>query len=191
MATGTKIWDAPTTNIAGAEKVPLGKGGATPVTTTLNAIKTWVLSGGAVLYNAVQSLTATQKQQALSNIGGASSEDVSALQAKTNNVIDPVVSQHLNELRAEVEGLKASLESLHSIYIENLDCGNIPMVCGQPLVLLANGVPADGNKPTNWNGAWGEWTGVPSFIGQFYIDLTNHALYQSEGYEAVSNWHKV
>lgn len=84
---------------------------------------------------------------------------------------------------------KSSLDTLSGadcLYGRNTDIhydGELPTLCGQPMILFASGTPADGNVPYNWNsydkdsGAGYEWTGVPHTLGQRYVDVTGGAEY--------------
>lgn len=84
---------------------------------------------------------------------------------------------------------KANLDELSSndcLYDRNVGFdydGGLPTLCGQPSTLFADGTPADGNTPYNWNSydkdadTGYEWTGVPHALGQRYIDVTGGAEY--------------
>lgn len=52
---------------------------------------------------------------------------------------------------------------------------------GVPTILYCSGVPNTSNIPLNWNSdIMGEWTGVPRFIGQMYIDISSSKLFMSK-----------
>lgn len=65
------------------------------------------------------------------------------------------------------------------------DTEGLPMLCGQPYKLYGDGSPAEATIPSNWKqlaeGGY-NWNGLPSAIGQEYIDTTN-----GKKYEAVWN----
>ena len=65
------------------------------------------------------------------------------------------------------------------------DTEGLPMLCGQPYKLYGDGSPAEATVPSNWKqlaeGGY-NWNGLPSAIGQEYIDTTN-----GKKYEAVWN----
>jgi len=64
---------------------------------------------------------------------------------------------------------------------------SVPVVCGQPIVLIGTttSAPAEANIPSNWiqfNPTTGEgymWNGQPSFVGQIYV-TSNGKIYISE-----------
>ena len=65
------------------------------------------------------------------------------------------------------------------------DADELTMLCGQPRKLYGAGTPAEATVPINWlqlaDGGY-NWHGLPSAIGQEYIDTTN-----GKKYEAVWN----
>ncbi len=62
------------------------------------------------------------------------------------------------------------------------DYYSMPLLMGQPVKLYAAGTPAEALVPSNWIGfADGgfEWTGLPTVIGQEYIDTENGGKYEA------------
>lgn len=111
------------------------------------------------------------------------------------------LSDKVTELADELEAEKASSEE----FIESLDnfgdavgdsisLGNIPMIGGVPMILLASGIPSATLVPLNWNEEiMGDWNGCPYFTGQLYIDnsASERGLWYSNGTAAVTNWKKA
>lgn len=95
---------------------------------------------------------------------------------------------------ANVQGLKNSMTTLGNLRVRNLSTDYIPNVCNSPLILIANGVPSEDNIPIDWNtDIMGEWTGVPMFIGQLYINksVPSSGLYYAKGDNSISDWVNV
>lgn len=94
------------------------------------------------------------------------------------------------ELKAEIKALRESLTKLGNLRVRNFTCDSIPNVTGVPLVLVGAGAPSEEVIPVGWNDNLPEWSGVPFFVGQLYIDTTNHTLYHADGDNAISDWHQ-
>ena len=83
------------------------------------------------------------------------------------------------------------MTTLGNLRVRNLSTDYIPNVCNSPLILIADGVPSENNIPIGWNtDTMGEWTGVPMFIGQLYINksVTSSGLYYAKGDNSISDW---
>ena len=97
----------------------------------------------------------------LGNLSGNISSTQSALDSNDHQTAE-------NE--ADIEGILAT-------YGSN-DSRDIRLLCGQPEVLYGEGTPQEGIVPTNWkqfNPETGEgynWTGLPSALGQMYVNTT-------------------
>ena len=95
------------------------------------------------------------------------------------------VSAGRDTLQAEIDALEYEQENAPVIDPYDMDLESLPLLCGQPMKLYAAGAPAESNVPTNWiqlaDGGY-NWTGLPSAIGQEYIDTQN-----GKKYEAVIN----
>ena len=92
---------------------------------------------------------------------------------------------------ADIEGLKRVMTILGDLRVRNLSSDSIPKVTGAPLVLIGAGVPSESVIPDGWDAeTMGEWTGVPMFIGQLYINSSaaSAGLYYAKGDSAVSDW---
>ena len=62
------------------------------------------------------------------------------------------------------------------------DADELPMLCGQPRKLYGTGAPEEATVPRNWrqlaDGGY-NWYGLPTAIGQEYIDTENGAKYEA------------
>ena len=84
-----------------------------------------------------------------------------------------VLAQLLCDLDARVKGIMARLNNLGEVKAITIDSENLPMVCGQPLVVEGAGAPSV----------------VPQFVGQRYHDTTNSKCYEAFAVTgATSNW---
>ena len=60
------------------------------------------------------------------------------------------------------------------------------------MCLQGAGAPAEAIIPINWDfAAYGDWKGIPQFIGQEYVDITNKVCYKACGIDAVSDWKRI
>lgn len=106
-------------------------------------------ASGAVVYNSEQSLTDGQKAQARTNIGAASRED----------------SDYLGD-------------AVVGAIVDGNDHNSLELLCGQPPILFGAGTPQEAIVPDNWNqfdpetGEGYNWNGLPSAIGQQYINTS-------------------
>ena len=72
-----------------------------------------------------------------------------------------------------IDGLKENLQQLGNAKAICIDFENLPMVCGQPLVVEGAGAPSV----------------VPQFIGQRYHDTTNSKCYEAFAVtNSTNNW---
>ncbi len=95
------------------------------------------------------------------------------------------------ETAAAADGLISALDRFGDVACESISSRSIPMVCGRPLILYGAGVPSAGTVPDNWDAeTMGEWTGVPCFVGQHYIDTSasSGGEYYAKGTGSVSDW---
>lgn len=62
------------------------------------------------------------------------------------------------------------------------DADELPMLCGQPRKLYGTGAPEEATVPSNWrqlaDGGY-NWYGLPTAVGQEYIDTENGAKYEA------------
>ncbi len=130
----------------------------------------------AVVKTSAQALTEEQQMQARENTKSASVSDIETLDALREAVISRIIS---------------ALDNFGDVKCESLSSRDIPMVCNKPTILYGSGVPSADVVPDNWNVAtMGEWTGVPTFIGQHYInvDASEGGEYYARGTSSVSDW---
>ena len=126
------------------------------------------------------------------HLGAWDAADVEAFDIKTlldelvetieDGAIGTVVAAAFAYLKAEVDGLKASLHDatvLLDAAFASLDAGSYK-VCGLPRVLRSKvaGAPSAANVPDNWDPkTMGVWTGVPRSTEQLYMDQANKKVY--------------
>ena len=118
----------------------------------------------------------------LGNLSGDISLTQSALSAEETNGA---------ELSAAVARIVEALDRFGDVKCLSVSSKDIPMVCDKPLILYGSGVPSADVVPDNWNKTtMGEWTGVPTFIGQHYInvDASEGGEYYARGTSSVSDW---
>ena len=123
----------------------------------------------AVVKTSEQTLTDEQQEQARTNIG-----------ANTVNQSDAAIGR-----------IVEALDRFGDVKCLSVSSKDIPMVCDKPLILYGSGVPSADVVPDNWDKTtMGEWTGVPTFIGQHYInvDASEGGEYYARGTSSVSDW---
>lgn len=104
-----------------------------------------------------------------------------------------VVAEAIAMLNERISGIADGRDDLGNAKAESISCRNIPMVDGVPMVLIGNGAPAEAVVPDNWDkDTMGEWTGIPCFIGQGYIDrsVASDGKYYAKGTANVSDFVK-
>lgn len=84
-----------------------------------------------------------------------------------------VIAQAFAQLMGEIQGIVENLKHMGSIKATDIDCENMPKVCGYPLVLEGAGAPSI----------------VPRFVGQRYHDTTNNKCYEAFTVtNSTANW---
>ena len=84
-----------------------------------------------------------------------------------------ILAQLLCDLDARINGIMSRLENLGEVKAITIDSENLPMVCGQPLVVEGAGAP----------------TVAPQFVGQRYHDTTNKKVYEAFAVTGnTNNW---
>lgn len=109
-----------------------------------------------------------------------------AMLSKVPNALETISNQV-----AMIIARTQAITTLGNLRVRNLTSDDIPKVCGAPLILRAAGVPAEATIPEGWdNETMGEWTGVPMFIGQLYINtaVNTGGFYYAKGDGAISDW---
>ena len=84
-----------------------------------------------------------------------------------------VIAQAFAQLLGEIDGIVENLKHMGSFKATDIDCENMPKVCGYPLVVECAGAPSI----------------VPRFIGQRYHDTTNNKCYEAFAVtNSTANW---
>jgi len=106
-----------------------------------------------------------------------------------------VVAEALCTLAAAVAGIEDKLQN----GISRLVVGDL--VVGRKLsglnvdgsfCLQGAGVPAAATVPVNYDAeTYGDWKGIPQFIGQEYLNTTNNVFYKAKGVSAVADWIRI
>lgn len=106
-----------------------------------------------------------------------------------------VIAEAFADLYAQVEGINEKLTN----GIDRLKVGHLLVdrelsglnVAGT-FCLQGAGVPSASVIPDNWDfGRYGDWKGIPQFIGQEYFDTTDKVFYKAHGVTAVSDWKRI
>ena len=83
---------------------------------------------------------------------------------------------------AQISQSRADISRLQSQQPAEDDGSALPLLCGQPPILFGAGTPKESVVPTNWRqfdpetGEGYNWTGLPSAIGQQYINTEASSL---------------
>lgn len=106
----------------------------------------------------------------------------------------PIICDAFAYLKAEIDGLKAALydaTNLLKLSVGSMETGEF-LRYGVPAVLYCStaGAPAAARVPDNWNEkTMGQWTGVPRFFGQVYLDKASKKVYMNPVLtNATSDW---
>jgi hypothetical protein len=84
-----------------------------------------------------------------------------------------VIAQAFAQLLGEIQGIVENLKHMGSFKATDIDCENMPKVCGYPLVVDGAGAPSI----------------VPRFVGQRYHDTTNNKCYEAFAVtNSTANW---
>lgn len=60
------------------------------------------------------------------------------------------------------------------------------------IMLKAAGAPSADVAPDDWDSeTYGDWSGIPLFEGQAYLDTTNKVWYKATGISAVTDWKQI
>lgn len=106
-----------------------------------------------------------------------------------------VIAEAFADLYAQVEGINEKLTN----GIDRLKVGHLLVdrelsglnVAGT-FCLQGAGVPSASVIPDNWDfERYGDWKGIPQFIGQEYFDTTNKVFYKAHGVGAVADWKRI
>lgn len=84
-----------------------------------------------------------------------------------------VIAQAFAQLLGDIQGVIENLKHMGSFKATDIDCENMPKVCGYPLVVEGAGAPSI----------------VPRFVGQRYHDTTNRKCYECFSVtNSVNDW---
>ena len=106
-----------------------------------------------------------------------------------------VIAEAIADLFAQVEGINEKLTNgLDSLSVKHLhiDRELSGLNIAGTFCLQGAGVPSASVVPVNWDfGRYGDWKGIPQFIGQEYFDTTDKVFYKAHGVTAVSDWKRI
>ena len=98
-------------------------------------------------------------------------------------------------LFAQVEGINEKLTNgLDRLSVKHLhiDRELSGLNIAGTFCLQGAGVPSASVVPVNWDfGRYGDWKGIPQFIGQEYFDTIDKVFYKAHGVTAVSDWKRI
>ena len=106
-----------------------------------------------------------------------------------------VIAEAIADLFAQVEGINEKLTngldrlSVNHLHIDRELSG---LNIAGTFCLQGAGVPSASVVPVNWDfGRYGDWKGIPQFIGQEYFDTIDKVFYKAHGVNAVSDWKRI
>lgn len=106
-----------------------------------------------------------------------------------------VIAEAIADLFAQVEGINEKLTngldhlSVNHLHIDRELSG---LNIAGTFCLQGAGVPSASVVPVNWDfGRYGDWKGIPQFIGQEYFDTIDKVFYKAHGVTAVSDWKRI
>lgn len=105
-----------------------------------------------------------------------------------------VIAEALATLFAAVEGIQDKLENgIGSLKVNHLRIGRrLDGLFAEGPALVGAGAPSAAIIPESWDyDTFGEWTGIPQYIGQEYFDSVNKIWYKAGGTSAVSDWIRI
>ena len=106
-----------------------------------------------------------------------------------------VIAEAIADLFAQVEGINEKLTNgLDRLSVKHLhiDRELSGLNIAGTFCLQGTGVPSASVVPVNWDfGRYGDWKGIPQFIGQEYFDTTDKVFYKAHGVTAVSDWKRI
>ena len=106
-----------------------------------------------------------------------------------------VIAEAITALFAQVEGINEKLTNgLDRLSVKHLhiDRELSGLNIAGTFCLQGAGVPSASVVPVNWDfGRYGDWKGIPQFIGQEYFDTIDKVFYKAHGVTAVSDWKRI
>ena len=106
-----------------------------------------------------------------------------------------VIAEAIADLFAQVEGINEKLTNgLDHLSVKHLhiDRELSGLNIAGTFCLQGAGVPSASVVPVNWDfRRYGDWKGIPQFIGQEYYDTIDKVFYKAHGVTAVSDWKRI
>ena len=106
-----------------------------------------------------------------------------------------VIAEALADLFTMVEGINEKLTNgLDHLSVKHLhiDRELSGLNIAGTFCLQGAGVPSESVVPVNWDfERYGDWKGIPQFIGQEYFDTTDKVFYKAHGVAAISDWKRI
>ena len=106
-----------------------------------------------------------------------------------------VIAEAIADLFAQVEGINEKLTNgLDRLSVKHLhiDRELSGLNISGTFCLQGAGVPSASVVPVNWDfRRYGDWKGIPQFIGQEYYDTIDKVFYKAHGVTAVSDWKRI
>ena len=128
-----------------------------------------IIAGWGIFKNVATNFVGIDKQRVIAEAIAALFAQVEGINEKLTNGLDRLSVKHLH-IDRELSGLN----------IAGTFC------------LQGAGVPSASVVPANWDfGRYGDWKGIPQFIGQEYFDTTDKVFYKAHGVTAVSDWKRI
>lgn len=173
-----------------------------PATGSYNVSAGWGLLavGAEIVQETGDSQDKVMSQKTVTDALTASDQKLSELEKEvaTNFVgIDKerVIAEAIADLFAQVEGINDKLTngidrlSVKRLHIDRELSG---LNIAGTFCLQGAGVPSASVVPVNWDfGRYGDWKGIPQFIGQEYFDTIDKVFYKAHGVTAVSDWKRI
>ena len=128
-----------------------------------------IIAGWGIFKNVATNFVGIDKQRVIAEAIAALFAQVEGINEKLTNGLDRLSVKHLH-IDRELSGLN----------IAGTFC------------LQGAGVPSASVVPVNWDfGRYGDWKGIPQFIGQEYFDTIDKVFYKAHGVTAVSDWKRI
>ena len=128
-----------------------------------------IIAGWGIFKNVATNFVGIDKQRVIAEAIAALFAQVEGINEKLTNGLDRLSVKHLH-IDRELSGLN----------IAGTFC------------LQGAGVPSASVVPANWDfGRYGDWKGIPQFIGQEYFDTIDKVFYKAHGVTAVSDWKRI
>lgn len=128
-----------------------------------------VIVGWGIFKNIASNYVGSDRQRVIAEAINSLAVQVDAINDKFNNGIGSLKVQHLKVGR-EISGLNVN----------------------GSFCLRAAGAPSASLIPDNWDfDTYGDWAGIPQFVGQEYADTANRIIYKAIGVASLSDWQRI